>query len=675
MKNNTTNTAQRAIIARFRCLLRGTGCLLLCLAGSLAASAQPFTIVKLISADHEVSPPVVKFKVSWADGSRNEQHRTKVWLFVDYRRMKDDVYEADMLHADIAEKPTTTSGTVTLEPGNNKGFWLEGPPTGEFEATVTVPLTVTLAGYAKQFGWCGVAIDRPPFAEPKQGGYELHGTPPFIIQTQPGNSASTVSQTSTAYDNCIYGLTDKTGCPGELPLIPEITGFTATDTEVCAGQDVTLTATANNAERYSFDNGVTWDASAATVVYPAAATTNTYTLKATRADGGCTVTFSDTKTVTGRPNFSAGAISTTGSTICYGASPGTISSAGSASGGNGAITYEWRRNNSPISGTNAATFTPTDYNTTVGAQTFTRWAKDGACSTTFVQSAGSWVMTVRPNFTAGSISTTGSTICYGASPGAISSTALASGGNGVITYEWRRNNSPISGTNVASYTPTVYNTTAGAQTFTRWAKDGACSTTFVQSAGSWVMTVRSNFTASISGSASNTCPASTVALNATASGASTFLWYKNGSLVQNGTTASYTATTTGSYTVRGRDANDCYGSPSAQKLITIKDCRIIESCGLTVYSATASSEGTGTFSTKWDPCNDRSAKLPSTDEMLCLCNHFRANGWPKLAVTAAYWVEGAYGGNNGTVVRVNADSCTSESRAGGETHYIRCVEY
>jgi hypothetical protein len=177
---------------------------------------------------------------------------------------------------------------------------LQGSATGAFAATVTVPLSVELSG-VPIFGWCAYATDRPPAAIAKQGGYTLQGTPPFIIQTLPGDPGSTVSVDPHNYTDCnIYALTDATGCPGDNPPpIPSITGFTTSAASICAGQSATLTADATDAELYSFDDGVTWGNSASTVVSPS--TTTTYTLKVTRAAGGCTVTYGTPIEITVRP--------------------------------------------------------------------------------------------------------------------------------------------------------------------------------------------------------------------------------------------------------------------------------------------------------------------------------------------------------------------------------------
>jgi hypothetical protein len=94
------------------------------------------------------------------------------------------------------------------------------------------------------------------------------------------------------------------------------------------------------------------------------------------------------------PVFTAGAIQTNGETICNGGDPGIIGNTTVASGGDGAITYEWRADGISISGTNSATYDPpTGLATTT---TYTRWARDNTCNTIFAQSAGNWMVTVDP---------------------------------------------------------------------------------------------------------------------------------------------------------------------------------------------------------------------------------------------------------------------------------------
>jgi hypothetical protein len=291
----------------------------------------------------------VTFEVSWPANTRDADHRSKVWVFVDYRRVRDNAY-VDWLRAGIAGTPTATAGgTVSLEVGNTSGFWLQGTA-GAFAATVTVPVTVDLVGYAPQFGWCGVAIDRPPNAVEQAGSYTLNGMPDFIIQTDPINTGSTVSVSANTYSNCIYALTDLTGCPGEPSPMPAITDFAASTMTICAGESVTLTATATNAQRYSFDNGVTWDNSSSTVVSPL--TTTDYILQV-RSEGGCTVTSSTTITVTVHDLPTVSTV--TASTPCAGNTAELTATL--SSGTTSSMSYTWTIGNAAATTTETNTIT------------------------------------------------------------------------------------------------------------------------------------------------------------------------------------------------------------------------------------------------------------------------------------------------------------------------------
>ena len=152
-----------------------------------------------------------------------------------------------------------------------------------------------------------------------------------------------------------------------------------------------------------------------------------------------------------------------------------------------------------------------------------------AVSLTNVCGSASGTIQVNSTLNAGSITTTGQTICNGSVPTTIGSTTNASGGNSVITYKWQANGVDISNSNTSTYTPAALSTTT---TFTRFAKDGMCNTTFVQSSGSYVVTVMANPTAgSISGTqnlCSDATPATITSSTAgTASGTLSYRWEAN----------------------------------------------------------------------------------------------------------------------------------------------------
>jgi hypothetical protein len=130
-------------------------------------------------------------------------------------------------------------------------------------------------------------------------------------------------------------------------------------------------------------------AEAGTYTYTRQAKDNICSTSFIQSEGGWTLTVIDCN------SFSAGVISSAGQTVCSGDAVNTITSSLDASGGYVTITYEWRRNSTAIEATNATTYNPSTYNTTVGTHTFTRWAKeDGVCVTDWTQSTGQWLLTV-----------------------------------------------------------------------------------------------------------------------------------------------------------------------------------------------------------------------------------------------------------------------------------------
>ena len=730
-------------------------------AGNYSFAQTSSVVVTSITANYSASPPTVTFKVSWPAGSRNANERSKVWLLVDYRRIQNNAYTGGWLRAgiDAAHTPTTNSGTVSLESGNTKGFWLQGPNDAfAFAATVTVPVTVNLNGYAPQFGWCGVASDRPPVAILQAGGYyALQGTPDFIIQTHPTDKSSTVTESTTTYNGCIYGLTDATGCPGEWSPGPAISAFTATATDICAGQSVTLTANATNAESYSFDNGANWQPAATKTVTPS--TTTTYTLKVTRTNGACTATYPTQLTITVHPVPELEFVSPPAAVCANSTATFTVNDKNGAASSY-CFTYECTdctHNGGYLSGNDEAATVGCDWfsecvydeantYTVYGydAGTLTVWAKAitaAGCTASLDQAA---TVTVKDPPAAPSVSSL-QTFCSGSNPAIailsatgtdikwynvasggtalVSATDLTSGtyyasqtidgcesprvavtvtvhtapdaptgassntlcGTGAVTfsasvpdsvtidwYDASTNGNIVSGgTGTASLSPnlsatTTYyaqsrNTTTGCVSASRLAVTGTIHT----AVGG----------ASISGAASNTCPAATVTLTATASGATTFTWYKDNVEVLTGTSDTYTASASGSYTVQGKNAN-CTGSTSSQKIVTIK-CGDVPGCdkyNIRLYQTTASRDGSGKWTVANDYCTDptRNARVPSIEELACMCEH--KDAIPGSTEDGFYWSSTPHGssGNYRETVRFDED-CDQANWVETGSRRFRCV--
>ena len=260
-------------------------------------------------------------------------------------------------------------------------------------------------------------------------------------------------------------------------------------TTAASGGDGTITYSwRSSADGYTAAIG---GATSATYTPPAGLTTTT-SYRRYAHDGTCNTTATvstGTWTVTVRPQFTTGTISTTGQTICYAGTPTVIGSTTAASGGDGAITYSWRSSTdgytAAIGGATSSTYTPPAGLTTTTS--YRRYAHDGTCNTTATASIGTWTVTVDNPFTSGAIETTGETICYDGDPSAIGSATDASGGDGSIAYQWQADGVDIPGANSASYDPPSGLTTT--TTYTRYAYDGTCNTTPELSAGSWIVTV------------------------------------------------------------------------------------------------------------------------------------------------------------------------------------------
>jgi uncharacterized protein (TIGR02145 family) len=267
----------------------------------------------------------------------------------------------------------------------------------------------------------------------------------------------------------------------------------------------------------------------------------TYTVRVTNAYG-CRSTAPVIRTITVRPQFTAGTIASTGQALCVGGKPTIIGNTTPASGGYGDISYQWYKGASSITGATAAAYTPPASDAAVaGVITYTRRASAALCGTQAV-SAGSWVLNVvaAPTVTV----SPSESVCYGTAPSAM--TATVSGGAGTPSYQWRRNGLSLGdGAQALVYSPGVLTATATYSMAVTQTGNG-CSAT----SGNIVVTVHPQFTAgAIASTGQSLCVGGTpvVISNTTpasgGSGAISYQWYKwnNGlSLINGATAAAYT---------------------------------------------------------------------------------------------------------------------------------------
>ena len=285
-----------------------------------------------------------------------------------------------------------------------------------------------------------------------------------------GSSAASNSTTvRSAFTSGAINTTGQTICYAGTPS--QIGSATAAS----GGNTVITYSWRSSADNYA---AAISGATAATYTPPAGLTTTT-SYQRYANDGACNTTpevSTGTWTVTVRDQFTTGAISTTGQTICSGGTPSQIGSDIAASGGNNSITYSWRSSAdnyaAAISGATEATYTPPAGLTT--SRSYRRYANDGVCNATATVSTGTWTVTVNenplaPSGTNGSRCGTG-TVTISATPGAgetIDWYAASSGGT-VLTGGTGTTNFTTPSISVnTDYYAQARNTTTGCVSATR----------------------------------------------------------------------------------------------------------------------------------------------------------------------------------------------------------------
>ncbi|MDR3133699.1 MAG: hypothetical protein LBU42_06710 [Prevotellaceae bacterium] len=159
--------------------------------GGLFAQA----IVTPISVDYDRHE--VKFRVAWnaATAANN-----RVWVFVDLCPVTGT--SPGTFAKAVISGATATAGSILTVTGNTRGFYVTTNPS---------TVTATLSNATGKFNWCAYGSDYPPNAKNNTGGgYDMRGTPPFIINGSINWSSYTYSGGE------ITALNDATGYPGVL---------------------------------------------------------------------------------------------------------------------------------------------------------------------------------------------------------------------------------------------------------------------------------------------------------------------------------------------------------------------------------------------------------------------------------------------------------------------------
>ncbi|MDR2358485.1 MAG: hypothetical protein LBD87_01620, partial [Prevotellaceae bacterium] len=136
----------------------------------------------------------VTFSVSWTGSAANN----RVWVWVDLCPVTGT--SPGTFAKAVISSPSAIAGSIDPATLNGRGFYVTTSPS---------TVTVVLDNATGKFNWCVYGSDFPPNAKDNSsGGYDLRGSPPFIIN-------NTIEWNSSTYSGSeITALTDATGCPG-----------------------------------------------------------------------------------------------------------------------------------------------------------------------------------------------------------------------------------------------------------------------------------------------------------------------------------------------------------------------------------------------------------------------------------------------------------------------------
>lgn len=334
--------------------------------------------------------------------------------------------------------------------------------------------------------------------------WRLNGSPiPGAVSgtytaTQPG------IYTADIFNGSCSGQTSNSAVVTLLPL-PSGTISPSTAT-VCSGGTVTLTATGGATFQWYRDNVLI--PGATNGVYEASQA-GKYTVVI--GNGVCTAPASNSATVT--LEAPSGTVTPGSASICQGSTQVLTATGGT--------TYQWYKDNLGINGATGAT-----YNATQAGVYTVDVITAGGCK---AKAANSATVNVTPLPT-GSISPATISICTGTS-----TTLTATGGT---TYQWYKNGVALTGatgatlqiTEAGSYAADIFNA-------------GGCKG---KSSNESVVTVGTAPAGTISPASASLCAGSTVVL--TASGGTTYQWYKDGVAITGATGTTLNVTQPGTYT-------------------------------------------------------------------------------------------------------------------------------
>jgi hypothetical protein len=412
------------------------------------------------------------------------------------------------------------------------------------------PVTISPAGPQAICAGNSVTLCAPSGATMTYQWYR--GTTPIAGATGNCYIVTTAGSYSVSVTNATSGCNAKSAATVvTVKPLPTVSISAGGPTSFCNGDSVLLSATSNAATGavYQWYNGT------APIPVPIGAQQN-YTAKATGSyhvevtePNGCTgvstpinvnvTTVADSVTASGSTTFCAG---------------GSVQLCAPTTGPGSPYTYQWNSSGSPISGATSACYTAT----TTGNYTVTITSASTGCST----NSGTKSVVVGPA-PSSAIMPSGSVVLC--SSGSVTLNTNSAPG---LTYQWYKGGTAITGAN--SSTLVVTNTPAlGSGSYTvnvAITSSPACNST---TSTPTVVTMSPTPSASFAAASTTTfCAGDSVVFNYNGTTGVSQQWMSNGAVIPGATAGSYTAKTSGSYSVIATTGAGC-SDTSASTTVTV----------------------------------------------------------------------------------------------------------
>ena len=276
--------------------------------------------------------------------------------------------------------------------------------------------------------------------------------------------------------------------------------------------------------------------------------------------------------------------------------------------GTGALTYQWSKNGSAISGATSASYTtPATTNSDNGAS-FTVTVNDSVGSVT----SNSATLTVTAAPVAPSITT--QPLSKNVTAGQTATFTVTATGTATLTYQWKKNGGAVSGATSASYTTPATSISDNGASFTVTVSNSTGSATSNPATLSVTAApVAPSITAQPASTSILAGQTASFTVGATGTGTLTYQWKRNGSAISGAISASYTTPATtvsdngASFSVTVSDAGGSATSNAATLTVTaapVAPSITAQPVGKSVLAGqtvtfTVGATGTGTLAYQW----------------------------------------------------------------------------